>query len=47
MARSRTPGGDYKVGFGKPPEEHQYKKGQSGNPDGRKKREAEPALRKR
>ncbi len=28
---------DYKVGFGKPPIEPQYKKGQSGNPRGRPK----------
>ena len=26
---------DFKVGFGKPPREHQFKKGQSGNPKGR------------
>ena len=26
---------DYNVGFGKPPEEHRFKKGQSGNPAGR------------
>lgn len=31
-------------GYGKPPEEHKWKKGQSGNPTGRKK-EAEPHLR--
>lgn len=29
---------DYKVGYGKPPKEHQFKKGQSGNPRGRKPR---------
>jgi len=27
---------DYKVGYGKPPAEHRFKKGQSGNPNGRK-----------
>ena len=26
---------DYNVGFGKPPEEHRFKKGESGNPAGR------------
>lgn len=31
-------------GYGKPPEEHKWKKGQSGNPSGRKK-EAAPHLR--
>ena len=28
---------DYKVGFGRPPQEHQFKPGQSGNPRGRPK----------
>ena len=28
-------GGHFEVGFGKPPREHQFKKGQSGNPKGR------------
>lgn len=28
----------YKVGFAKPPKDHQYKKGQSGNPKGRPKK---------
>lgn len=27
----------YEVGYGKPPKEHQFKRGQSGNPAGRKK----------
>jgi Family of unknown function (DUF5681) len=27
----------YKVGYGQPPVEHQFKKGQSGNPNGRRK----------
>lgn len=30
-------GGDYAVGRGKPPKEHQFKPGQSGNPKGRPK----------
>ena len=29
--------GDYKVGFGKPPERTRFKKGRSGNPRGRPK----------
>lgn len=28
-------GGHFEIGFGKPPREHQFKKGQSGNPKGR------------
>jgi hypothetical protein len=27
---------DYEVGYGKPPKQHQFKKGQSGNPNGPK-----------
>lgn len=30
--------GDYEVGFGRPPKESQFKEGQSGNPNGRKKK---------
>lgn len=30
-----TSAGAYKVGYGKPPREHQFKPGQSGNPNGR------------
>jgi uncharacterized protein (DUF2267 family) len=29
----------YKVGFGKPPKQYQFKKGESGNPKGRKKKD--------
>lgn len=32
--------GEYTVGFGKPPEQHRFKKGQSGNPKGRPKKAA-------
>ena len=35
---SRRPSGDYEVGYGKPPKKHQFKRGQSGNPKGRKKK---------
>jgi hypothetical protein len=35
MADDRT--GDYTVGYGKPPHQTQFKKGQSGNPKGRTK----------
>ena len=31
------PDNDYKVGYGRPPKHEQFKKGQSGNPKGRKK----------
>src|SRR4051812_28479574 len=31
------PPGDYKIGKGKPPKQHQFAKGKSGNPGGRKK----------
>jgi uncharacterized protein DUF5681 len=33
----RHSGDDYKVGYGKPPKEHQFKPGRSGNPRGRPK----------
>ena len=33
------PDSDYQVGYGKPPKETQFKKGQSGNPKGRPRRE--------
>lgn len=32
-----TPSEDYEVGYGKPPKRSQFKKGQSGNPEGRPK----------
>ena len=32
-----SPAGDYRVGYGKPPVQHQFKPGQSGNPKGRQK----------
>ena len=37
MADKNNPAGDYEVGFGKPPKEHQFPKGKSGNPKGRPK----------
>lgn len=36
-ATNKLKGGAYKVGFGKPPKEHQFKPGTSGNPNGRPK----------
>ncbi len=37
MADKKQPTRDYKVGHGKPPKEHQWAKGHSGNPKGRPK----------
>ena len=37
MADKIKPAGDYEVGFGKPPKEHQFSKGTSGNLKGRPK----------
>ncbi len=34
MANKQKPSGEYEVGRGKPPKEHQFKPGQSGNPAG-------------
>lgn len=36
MATNRN--GEYDVGYGKPPRNHQWRKGQSGNPKGRRKK---------
>lgn len=35
--RPPRPPGDYEIGYGKPPKEHQFRPGQSGNPRGRPK----------
>lgn len=35
MSEPKAKGEEYAVGYGKPPAEHQFKKGQSGNPTGR------------
>ncbi len=37
MVDKKEPGSEYAVGYGKPPKEHQFKPGQSGNVGGRKK----------
>ena len=36
----KDPAGDYVVGYGRPPVQHQWKKGESGNSRGRKKKAA-------
>ena len=36
-------GKDYDVGYGKPPAQHRFKKGQSGNPNGRRRRKLNEA----
>ena len=33
---------DYKIGYGRPPKHSQFKKGQSGNPKGRRKKQRKP-----
>lgn len=51
--RGRKPGGEYEVGYGRPPEASRFRPGQSGNPKGRPKRsrnlktELEEAVRAR
>jgi hypothetical protein len=35
---NNSPSADYEVGYGKPPKHTQFKPGQSGNPEGRKKK---------
>ena len=42
---STEAGGGYAVGYGKPPLHTRFRKGQSGNPSGRRKRAAPPARR--
>ena len=37
MSDDTTPTGDYPIGYRKPPQRSQFKKGQSGNPTGRPK----------
>ena len=41
MSKSKQHG-SYEVGYGKPPREHQFKKGQSGNPSGSRGRKRAP-----
>jgi len=35
----KKPGGDYEVGYGKPPKHTQFKPGETGNPRGRRKKD--------
>jgi len=39
MANDEEPPKDYEVGYGKPPRHTRFKKGQSGNPSGKRKRD--------
>lgn len=39
MASEEDKKGDYDIGYGKPPKHSQWKKGQSGNPSGKRKRD--------
>lgn len=41
MSKNKKPG-SYEVGYGKPPREHQYPKGKSGNPSGSRGRKRGP-----
>lgn len=38
MSKKPPSGGPYEVGYGKPPEKHKFRPGQSGNPNGRPKK---------
>ncbi len=38
----KAPKGSYEVGYGKPPKQTQFKKGQSGNPLGKKEGDTKP-----
>lgn len=42
MSEDKTNAG-YEVGYGKPPKQHQFKPGQSGNPNGSRGRKRQPA----
>ena len=44
MTDERKKSGDYLVGYGKPPAATKFKKGQSGNPSGRPRRQRESEI---